>query len=238
MNTRRQTVWLVSMLSLMVVLSAYYLFTDNTDSFDLPADQMQSEGADVASTQQAEQNDDITVDEQSLLGAEEQDSIADATEKSDKADVQADDAQTGMESSARSDAAGQTDEEILDQLSKQASAGGDFFINAQLKRHDEMARRSDELMKIITDSSKDSDTIGKAYADMQKLEETQAKIENIEDELLRDFPSAVVLPTSDNNWEVVVQSDKLEKSQAVSIVDLVTKELNAEPGQVVVKYQP
>jgi stage III sporulation protein AH len=32
MNTKRQTIWLVSMLSLMVVLSAYYLFTEDLDS--------------------------------------------------------------------------------------------------------------------------------------------------------------------------------------------------------------
>jgi stage III sporulation protein AH len=32
MNTRRQTIWLVSMLSLMVVLSAYYLFTEDLDT--------------------------------------------------------------------------------------------------------------------------------------------------------------------------------------------------------------
>lgn len=31
MNTKRQTIWLVSMLSLMVVLSAYYLFTEDVD---------------------------------------------------------------------------------------------------------------------------------------------------------------------------------------------------------------
>lgn len=30
MNNKRQTIWLVSMLSLMVILSAYYLFTDDT----------------------------------------------------------------------------------------------------------------------------------------------------------------------------------------------------------------
>lgn len=34
MNTKRQTVWLVSMLSLMVVLSAYYLFTQDLDDAD------------------------------------------------------------------------------------------------------------------------------------------------------------------------------------------------------------
>ena len=31
MNTKRQTIWLVSMLSLMVLLSAYYLFTQDTN---------------------------------------------------------------------------------------------------------------------------------------------------------------------------------------------------------------
>lgn len=31
MNTKRQTIWLVSMLSLMVILSAYYLFTEDLD---------------------------------------------------------------------------------------------------------------------------------------------------------------------------------------------------------------
>ncbi|MFC6332383.1 SpoIIIAH-like family protein [Paenibacillus septentrionalis] len=32
MNTKRQTIWLVSMLSLMVILSAYYLFTQDINS--------------------------------------------------------------------------------------------------------------------------------------------------------------------------------------------------------------
>lgn len=35
MNTKRQTIWLVSMLSLMVVLSAYYLFTEDLDGSTL-----------------------------------------------------------------------------------------------------------------------------------------------------------------------------------------------------------
>ncbi len=38
MNTRRQTIWLVSMLSLMVLLSAYYLFTQDLDDADKLSD--------------------------------------------------------------------------------------------------------------------------------------------------------------------------------------------------------
>lgn len=38
MNTRRQTIWLVSMLSLMVILSAYYLFTQDIGGKDKVSD--------------------------------------------------------------------------------------------------------------------------------------------------------------------------------------------------------
>lgn len=41
MNTKRQTIWLVSMLSLMVVLSAYYLFTQDMDDTDKLTDSQQ-----------------------------------------------------------------------------------------------------------------------------------------------------------------------------------------------------
>lgn len=39
MNKKRQTVWLVSMLSIMVILSAYYLFTDDLSQADLASQQ-------------------------------------------------------------------------------------------------------------------------------------------------------------------------------------------------------
>ncbi|OUM96870.1 MAG: hypothetical protein A9Z00_04685 [Thermobacillus sp. ZCTH02-B1] len=45
MNSRRQTIWLVSMLSLMVVLSAYYLFTEDLDTG--PADGRQAAADDT-----------------------------------------------------------------------------------------------------------------------------------------------------------------------------------------------
>lgn len=38
MNTKRQTIWLITMLSLMVVLSAYYLFTNDMSKSDIAAD--------------------------------------------------------------------------------------------------------------------------------------------------------------------------------------------------------
>lgn len=45
MNNKRQTIWLVSMLSLMVILSAYYLFTEDSGPVNPPvADSQQVDG--------------------------------------------------------------------------------------------------------------------------------------------------------------------------------------------------
>lgn len=65
MNPKRQTVWLVSMLSLMVVLSAYYLFTtDSSTSMltsDFSADAVDDGGQDVVVNDQPSSNNDQAV---------------------------------------------------------------------------------------------------------------------------------------------------------------------------------
>lgn len=71
MNTKRQTIWLVSMLSLMVVLSAYYLFTQEIGDKDQVSDvtQLQNvaevanvDGSNATETSSgAEQEGDYTI---------------------------------------------------------------------------------------------------------------------------------------------------------------------------------
>ncbi|WP_141506009.1 SpoIIIAH-like family protein [Paenibacillus luteus] len=63
MNTKRQTVWLVSMLSLMVVLSAYYLFTQDVESPDVLTDGSQTEQAAQNATEAAAKDDGLVVNE-------------------------------------------------------------------------------------------------------------------------------------------------------------------------------
>ncbi|CAM3964051.1 SpoIIIAH-like family protein [Paenibacillus alkaliterrae] len=63
MNTKRQTVWLVSMLSLMVVLSAYYLFTQDIDSPEVLTDGSQTEQAAQNATEAATDGNGLVVNE-------------------------------------------------------------------------------------------------------------------------------------------------------------------------------
>ncbi|WP_424766167.1 SpoIIIAH-like family protein [Paenibacillus sp. sgz302251] len=68
MNTKRQTVWLVSMLSLMVVLSAYYLFTQDVDSPNVLTDGSQTEQAAGNAMEAAADDNGLVVGEVDLSG--------------------------------------------------------------------------------------------------------------------------------------------------------------------------
>jgi len=72
MNTRRQKIWLVSMLSLMVVLSAYYLFTDDLSRVnDIAAngneDKLAAEDLGATYDSQFASDDVITITDEEIL---------------------------------------------------------------------------------------------------------------------------------------------------------------------------
>jgi len=202
MNAKRQTIWLISMLSLMVVLSAYYLFSDSLEEINTASEQ---------------------------AGISDMDAI-DVSEVTDENADEADD-HTVADPSA-------TDEEILKKVQAEANKGEDFFASIQLQRNEALAKETERLMTIITDSKQNTEAVGKAYDDLNKIEEKQAKITNVEDMLMKDYPNVVVTESAGQHWKVIVQSDKLEKSEAVSIIDLVMSELNLTQDKISVQYIP
>ena len=199
MNAKRQTIWLVSMLSLMVVLSAYYLFSDSLDEINMASEE---------------------------AGISDMESI-DVTELTDDA----------LDSEAAADQLS-ADDEILKKVQAEASQGEDFFASIQLQRNEELAKQTERLMTIITDSKQNTEAVGQAYDELNKIEEKQAKVTNVEDMLMKDYPNVVVTESADQHWKVIVQSDKLEKSEAVSIIDLVMSELNLSQDKISVQYIP
>ncbi|MEF2964458.1 SpoIIIAH-like family protein [Paenibacillus sp. M1] len=67
MKTKRQTVWLVSMLSLMVILSAYYLFTEDSPAKNQAADGQQVTTMDNATTEQTATDGDLNTGDDVIL---------------------------------------------------------------------------------------------------------------------------------------------------------------------------
>jgi len=263
MNAKRQTIWLVSMLSLMVVLSAYYLFTEDVNKLDLAANDTKANTQEVkVDMSQADPSGktDVkattgtdaksTADSKASSSTTTQSGSQSTTQSSTKTDVKTDASKTdasktdaskttsstGTNKSTASSTT-KTDDQILKQVEEQSktTSASDYFINEQMKQHDMFAKQSSDLMNIIIDTKQTPDAVAKANNDLEKLADVQEKVEALQDQLMKDFPQAIVNQDG-NQWKVTVQSDKLEKSQGVTIVDMVIKELSAKPENIKIQY--
>lgn len=222
MNGKRQTIWLVSMLSLMVLLSAYYLFTEGVGKLK-----------DV--TQAQEQPTQVKVD-LSELGKDGEKSETDAAGKKDgKSDTKTEGKDSTASGKQQDDSkAASTDAQVLEKM-EQKKTGKEFFDQQLMKRNEVMQKEATRLMEIANDSKKTPEEVSKAEQDLKAIQDTVARVANVEDSLNKDFKNAVVVQ-EDNKWKVTIQANKLEKSQAVSIVDRIMKELKIGPEKVVVQY--
>ncbi|WP_173275552.1 SpoIIIAH-like family protein [Paenibacillus sp. NEAU-GSW1] len=204
MNTKRQTIWLVSMLSLMVVLSAYYLFTQDSKSPDLVSDGTQTEQkAGKDATAAATGNDQLVVDQ------------VDHASGGDKP----------------------TDKDVLEQVEAEGGVALSVFAQTQEKRKAQYDEESNKYYAIIADVKKSAEEVQEASKALELLEDKFAKMTDIETELMKEFHTAII-DREDDGYKVVVESEKLEKTQAASIIGLVIKTLDVRADQVTVTYVP
>ncbi|WP_416295136.1 SpoIIIAH-like family protein [Paenibacillus illinoisensis] len=272
MNNKRQTVWLVSMLSLMVILSAYYLFTEDSGPVNAPVAESQQvdginqgevketagildpteglvvnevvnegevTGSDPAGQPASEDTENPAAAEgqqaaetEQTPAAESGENKAETNEEADKGTAATPDASSQTEGSAT-----KTDEEVLKEMEEQntAASASSQFQNYQWQREESNNRKYEELMTIAGDLSKTPEENAKATEELRALEEKEAKINGIEETLSQQFANAIVEEDADK-YKVVVLSEKLDVKQAVSIVDLVMKELAVTQNRISVQY--
>lgn len=271
MNNKRQTIWLVSMLSLMVILSAYYLFTEDSGPVNTPvADSQQvdnmKQGDATETTSTIDPTEGLVVNEvvsegtvtegqQPTAGTAEEPSSNEgktgdpgktpAAESGEKAET-GKDADKGTATTPDASGTGtegtdagtaKTDEEVLKEMEEQNTAvsASSQFQNYQWQREESNNRKYEELMTIAGDLSKTPEENAKATEELRALEEKEAKITGIEETLSQQYANAIVQEDADK-YKVVVLSDKLDVKQAVSIVDLVMKELAVSQNKISVQY--
>ncbi|OMD63979.1 hypothetical protein BSK62_19595 [Paenibacillus odorifer] len=301
MNGKRQTIWLVSMLSLMVVLSAYYLFTEDSgasipkdtagtmqvDSLKdtagaaLPTvgdkgvvvnevvsqgDVVADEGVVDSTTGAATTDDSATAaktddsaataktddstttaktDESTTTAAKDDSSKAAAnssdSEKATTDTVAKDAAKT--DTSAKDTAANTTtktpaknDKEILDEVASQSVSASSMFTNYLYEREQKNLKNQQDLLALINDMDKTPADNAVAQEQLLNLEEKESKITGIEEQLQQKYGEAIVKEEAGDSYKVVVLSDKLDVKQAVSIVDLVMKELSVSQDKISVQY--
>lgn len=287
MNSKRQTIWLVSMLSLMVVLSAYYLFTEDSGSSKTPktpvADSQQVSGADKSSAKEtasktttesgvevtevitdgkvnenaaAAKTDagsadaskeaakdtakDTTKDAAKDASKESSDKTTAKTDGKDAAkDTAAEDksASAGKTDSGKEAQAGKSDDEVLKEVAAQKSTASSQFDSFLMEREQKNQSKYNDLLAAMNDMSKDPSETAKASEELNALETKADKITGIEEELEHKYSFANAFIKEENDkYQVLVLSDKPDVKQAVSIVELVMKELNVTQDKVSVQY--
>lgn len=275
MNNKRQTVWLVSMLSLMVILSAYYLFTEDSGPVNAPvADSQQVDGIKQGEAKETagilDPTEGLVMNEvvnsgevesdPSAAGAVEEPAATEGKEAGNAEKTPAVEpgenkgeagketnketnketdkgATTTPETDGQGGTATKTDEEVLKEMEEQntTASASSQFQNYQWQREESNNRKYEELMTVAGDLSKTPEENAKATEQLRTLEEKEAKITGIEETLSQQFANAIVQEDSDK-YKVVVLSDKLDVKQAVSIVDLVMKELAVSQNKISVQY--
>lgn len=202
MNTKRQTIWLVSMLSLMVVLSAYYLFTQDLDD----ADKLSDTGTQTEDVSEASGDGDALV-------------VDEVTQEEG----------AGTE--------GLTDEQILAMIESQGYGENSVFSDILSKRDEQTKDETDRLWAEVANVDGDPTQSAQALAAIEQLEEKSSKIQELEQTLMEQYQIAMIDEENDR-YKVVIASDKLEKKDAASIIDQVMTVMEVKADQVSVQYVP
>ncbi|WP_158602182.1 SpoIIIAH-like family protein [Cohnella endophytica] len=226
MNNKRQTIWLVSMLSLMVILSAYYLFTEDapkTGSTASGLNQSQLTGKDKTN---AANPDGIAITEVDQTTDELTGVTATGTGKG---------TDTGSKAASGTDDSGLSpeDQQVLNGIS--SATGNQRLEQMLLEQRDKVSATSEKLNAIIGNTKVTPEEAQSAAEQLSRLEETDERITSLQTKLLKDYDNAVV-DEEDSNFNIIVLSEKLEKKQAIKILDLATKELNVTPDRVSIQY--
>lgn len=231
MNNKRQTIWLVSMLSLMVILSAYYLFTEDVSpSQNASGTKSQAELSDATKTSGTTTLDGVTVTEVDSKEGAESTGTAAGGESEGKARAEASGAAATGDGAAAAEAAEKKDEAVIKKL------GSEYFDKLQMEQNERFSKLHEQYLAVIADTkNKTPEEATMAAEESMRLEDLDARMTSLEDKLLLDYGNAVVTQ-DENNFSVVVEAEKLEKKQAVSIVSLALKELNVTPDRVTVQF--
>ncbi|MNV44465.1 Stage III sporulation protein AH [compost metagenome] len=111
-----------------------------------------------------------------------------------------------------------------------------MFNNYLYEREQKNLKSQQDLLALINDMEKTPADNAVAQEQLLNLEEKESKITGIEEQLQQKYGEAIVKEEAGDSYKVVVLSDKLDVKQAVSIVDLVMKELSVSQDKVSVQY--
>jgi stage III sporulation protein AH len=195
MLLKKQTVWLLTMLSLVVVLSVYYLTSPESTQKTATTEQQLNNN----------QNENTAVIE----------------EKSDSESKSATKSDSKMEEKSGSAATTKTDSEA----SVKITSGDDEFEALRMQIDDERAKLNEELMKKVGNTELSTEEINKAYDAVEQLSKTKVTENILEGMIVSMNYDAALVRVDGKDVKVTVRAEDHSPADANKIIRLVRGEI-------------
>lgn len=208
MMLRKQTVWLLTMLAVMVVLSGYYLVKG-------PSEQMPALGEEQ---QQEEPIAGVEVDTQ-----ETDQPAPDATPVE------------GQNEALPSPDAESTD--VADEAQTVADTPSDVFQGYKMKRDALLQQQKDEQLAIMSNAEATPQAVAEAKAKYEELSTLENATLSFEELLKASGYKDAVVSVQNDKATVIVQKEKLDANEVVSIIAQAKQHLNIPATNVTVQFK-
>lgn len=236
MILRKQTVWLLTMLAVMVVLSGYYLVKG-------PQDQVPTSGQQEA-VQKQEQISGVVVESKQVDHPPSQAAPVDGKNEGQiaaglpvdghGAEPQAPDAQAPAAQASDSQVSPKPQASNAVPVAETTS---EIFQGYKMKREAQLQQQKDEQMAIIGNAESSAQAVAEAQAKFNQLSAQETATTNIEEMLKANGYQDAVVYVNDDKVTVIVQKDKLSANEAVDIIAQVKQQLNVPATNVTVQFK-
>ncbi len=218
MILRKQTVWLLTMLAVMVVLSGYYLVKG-------PQDQMPTSGQQQAVEKQ-EQISGVLVESKQV---EQPPQATPVNAKNEKQVASGQPADTQTKPTP--------EQSVGNAVVPVAETSSEIFQGYKMKREAQLQQQKDEQLAIISSSESSAQAVADARTKYEQLSTQENATTNIEEMLKANGYQDAVVFVQNDKVTVIVQKDKLSANEAVDIIAQVKQQLNVPATNVTVQYK-
>ena len=222
MLLKKQTVWLLTMLSLVVVLSVYYITSPEQQQNELAVVDEEQEQND----EQVKEQDQEQIPEQDMEQTQEEGKVE---EDSALSGVEEDSALSGVEEDSASNGAAE-DEQIITN-----AAGDEVFETLRMQLEEERSQMKEDLQSTIASTELPAEERSEAKEQMDELNDVAQK-ELLLETLIKAMNYEDVLVRADNEQvNIKVKEEKQSKAEANKIIQTVRSEM--VPLHAVVEFQ-
>ncbi|MET3686440.1 stage III sporulation protein AH [Priestia megaterium] len=212
MLLKKQTVWLLTMLSLVVVLSVYYMTTPENPQSNVALVDNEKQSEKQADDKAPAEDTKQQVDEKS--GTKE-----DSKTEGSAGDVKKETAKNAKESAVVSS----TDSDEL-------------FTALRLELNDERSQLKEEYQEVAASKNVTPAEVSKAMDKIDELSKLGEKEATLETLIKAKGYSDALVRADGKQVQITVKTEKHSKTKANQIIQLVKKEMG--PKEVAVEFQP